>query len=195
MGDWADRLRAGFERSGWSKMELHRRSGVSYDNIAKYLDGKVEKPRGDQIEQLARALDLDPIWVETGIKPAGEVELKGYVGAGQAVFPIDDNGDDTVEAPAGVTDNTVAVRVQGDSMYPAYEDGSLLYYSRQLPPSEMVNRRCVVKLADGRLFVKVLRLGSQRNLWTLQSINVSTPDMIDQIVEWAAPIDWTKPRY
>jgi phage repressor protein C with HTH and peptisase S24 domain len=123
-----------------------------------------------------------------------EVPLKGKVGAGQAVLPLDSEDLDTVEAPADTKPGTVAVEVSGVSMYPAYEDGTLLYYSRLLPPEEMVNERCVIQLADGRLFVKVLRRGSTPKTWTLQSINTLYADMTDEVVDWVAPIDWTKPR-
>ncbi|MGV2073315.1 S24 family peptidase, partial [Agrobacterium vitis] len=90
--------------------------------------------------------------------------------------------------------NTVAVEVSGESMYPAYEEGTILFYSKTLPPADMVNRRAVVQLADGRIFVKTVRPGTTPTTWTLTSINALYPDMIDQVVEWAAPIDWIKPR-
>ncbi len=77
-------------------------------------------------------------------------------------------------------------------MLPHYEDGDIIYYSRNLPPEEMRNRRCVVKLADGRMLVKTLRRGSTDDLWTLTSTNAA--DIEDVLVEWVAPIDWIKPR-
>jgi hypothetical protein len=80
-------------------------------------------------------------------------------------------------------------------MFPAFEEGTLLYYSRLLPPEDMVNRRCVVQLGDGRIFVKILRPGTTPTTWRLQSVNSLYPDMVDEVVDWAAPIEWTKPRY
>ncbi len=77
-------------------------------------------------------------------------------------------------------------------MLPLYEDGTLLYYSKVLSPESMINKRCVAKLADERILVKTLRRGSERGLWTLVSLNA--PDIEDVVVEWAAPIDWIKPR-
>ncbi|PHP66529.1 hypothetical protein CSC94_12615 [Zhengella mangrovi] len=79
-------------------------------------------------------------------------------------------------------------------MFPAIEDGSLIYYSRHLPPDVMVNQRAVVQLADGRVFVKIIRPGSRPGFWTLQSVNAQYADILDVVVEWAAPIDWIKPR-
>lgn len=122
------------------------------------------------------------------------VPLKGRVGAGQAVEPLDDNSIEFVDAPRDANTGTVAVEVFGESMHPAYESGTLLFYSKTLPPQELINRRCVVKLDDGRVFVKVLRTGSDAGLWTLQSLNSLYPDIEDVAVEWAASIDWIKPR-
>lgn len=124
--------------------------------------------------------------------PTRYVPLKGYVGAGQAVFAIDDGGDEEVEAPPGAPDETVSVQVRGDSMFPVFEDGTILYYSRLLPPQNMLNKRCVVHLADGRILVKTLRRGTDASVYTLSSFNA--PDMEDEVVEWASPIDWIKPR-
>lgn len=122
----------------------------------------------------------------------GGIALRGFVGAGQAIYAMDEPGE-TVEAPAGAKPDTVAVEVRGDSMYPAYQDGEILYYSRNLPPHDMVNRRGVVKLADGRMLVKIVRPGSTPTTWRLQSINTLYPDMVDEVVDWVAPIDWVKP--
>lgn len=124
-----------------------------------------------------------------------EVPLKGKVGAGQAVYAMDSGDDLTAPAPRHARPSTVAVLVQGNSMFPAFEEGTILYYSKLLPPGDMVNRRCVVQLGDGRMFVKILRPGSTPTTWTLQSVNTLYPDMVDEVVEWAAPIDWTRPRY
>lgn len=123
------------------------------------------------------------------------VPLKGRVGAGEAVYAVaDDDPDQTVAAPAQTRPGTVAVEVEGDSMWPAYEPQSLLFYSKLLPPAEMINRRAIVQLADGRIFVKIVRKGSTDNTWNLESLNHNYPEMRDEVVEWAAPIDWVKPR-
>lgn len=124
-----------------------------------------------------------------------EVPLVGKVGAGQAVMPLDAGyPDETVPAPAQVRPDTVAVIVDGDSMYPAYDDGEILYYRQKLPPDALVNEKCIIALADGRMFVKVLRKGSTDQTWTLQSFNSMYGDIKDVVVEWVAPIEWTRRR-
>ena len=66
MNPWTDRLNDTLRQSGWSKTELARRSGVNYDSLNKYLDGKVAQPRGDVMHRLARALDVDTTWLRDG---------------------------------------------------------------------------------------------------------------------------------
>lgn len=169
--------------------ELTRKVGRSVDRAAvnKMLTNE-RKIAGDEL------LAIEEI---TGYDAPDEIEVPfvGKVGAGQAVYAMDSGDNQTAPAPRHVRPSTVAVLVQGDSMFPLFEDGTILYYSRLLPPREMVNRRCVVQLGDGRIYVKVLRLGTTDITWTLQSVNSQFPDMVDEVVEWAAPIDWIKPRY
>lgn len=146
-------------------------------------------------EKYASAFRVSPGWLLTGegSSPRRGVPLKGKVGAGAEVEAIDNGDVEIVEAPSRAPLETVAVRVTGDSMFPAYEDGTLLYYSRQMPPDAMINKRCIAELSDGRIFVKVLRQGSEPNTWTLQSLNPHIADIPNQFVRWAAPIDWIKP--
>jgi phage repressor protein C with HTH and peptisase S24 domain len=120
------------------------------------------------------------------------VRLNGYVGAGQEVYQFDEDGAGYVEAPPGAGPGTEAVEVRGSSMFPLYEDGTILYYSKQLNPDSMIGKRCIVRLEDERMLVKNLRRGSERGLFTLASLNA--PDIEDVAVQWAAPIDWIKPR-
>lgn len=189
LSEW---LRDAIEQSGSSQSAIARvltaRLGRSIDRAAvNKMTRGTRAIAGDELIEIERL---------TGMSAPKEimVPLKGKVGAGQAVYAIDDLDNDPVPAPAEAKPGTVAVEVSGESMFPAYEDGTLLYYSRLLPPDEMVNRRCVVQLGDGRIFVKVLRKGSTDRTWTLQSVNTLYADMVDEVVAWAAPIDWIRPR-
>ncbi|WP_245462940.1 S24 family peptidase [Mesorhizobium sp. M7D.F.Ca.US.005.01.1.1] len=190
LSDW---LRDALDAKEMSQVEMARllteRLGRSIDRAAVNKMSKGTRAiAGDELIEIQKI---------TGVAAPTEimVPLKGKVGAGQAVYAIDDGDDNEVPAPAEAKPGTVAVRVSGDSMFPAYEEGELLYYSKLLPPDAMVNKRAVVQLGDGRIFVKVLRKGTTERTWTLQSVNTLYADMIDEVVEWAAPIDWTKPRY
>ncbi len=191
---WAARLLEKFEETGWSKAELSRRSDVSYDNVNKYLAGKVEKPRGQTLTALARALGVDELWLEKGIdheSPTRLVPLKGYIGAGGHVEALE-TGPDEIEAPADSHPDTVAAQIRGDSQLPVLQDGWVIYWSIAKPALEMINQLSVVQLSDGRIMVKTLRNGSKAGLFTLTSFNAA--DIVDVPVDWAAKIDWIKPR-
>ena len=68
MTSWKKRLQRSFKATGWTKAELSRRSGVQYDSLSKYLDGKVEQPRGDNLLKLAKALAVDLTWLRDGTR-------------------------------------------------------------------------------------------------------------------------------
>jgi SOS-response transcriptional repressor LexA len=191
-----------FMLSEWLR-EAIKQSGVKQAAIARELTQRlgrsIDRAAVNKMATGGRAIAGDELLeIEriTGLTAPKEimVPLKGKVGAGQEVIAIHSEDDDHVAAPAEAKPGTVAVEISGESMFPAYEEGTLLYYSKLLPPDAMVNRRCVVQLGDGRIFVKVLRKGSTDRTWTLQSVNTLYADMVDEVVEWAAPIDWTKPR-
>lgn len=116
------------------------------------------------------------------------IPIEGYVGAGAEFYPTDDGGD-MGTAPAQIEENTAAVIVRGLSMYPRYLEGEVIYYSKETrSPAELVGRECIVKLTDGRIYIKMLRKGSARHLFDLESWNA--PTIEDQEVEWAAPVTW-----
>lgn len=125
------------------------------------------------------------------------VPVIGYVGAGGEIYSIDDYAqgaaEDQIEKPPGLSENAVALRVKGDSMWPAYRDGDLLVYdSEPLPPANFLTKECVIRLRDGRTYIKVLMQGSQPLRYTLMSYNA--PPMPDEDVEWAAPVGWVMRR-
>lgn len=182
---------------GWTQEQAADRAGLSLGGYRKLEYGE----RQLKVAQLRKFSELFEVSEQAIIdgtatpERARTIPVKGRVGAGAQVEAVDNGDMDEVEAPADANPRTVAVIVEGESGFPAYEPGTLIFYSKHLPPSEMVNRRAVVQLADGRIFLKILRAGSKPGHWTLQSVNQLYPDMVDELVDWAAPIEWIKPRY
>lgn len=149
----------------------------------------------DDAKRYGKAFRVNAGWLLTGDGAMTSKPMKapavGYIGAGAEVFPIDDHeiggGLEEIDIPPGVPENAVLVIVRGDSMHPRYFDGEFLFYVRDgNSPREYIGRECVLKLADGKIFVKVLRRGSKPALFNLESWN--GPTLEDQTIEWAAPV-------
>jgi phage repressor protein C with HTH and peptisase S24 domain len=133
-------------------------------------------------------------------KTAGStVPLVGYVGAGAAIHPFDDHekgsGLDDVDAPPGHNGAMVAVQVRGDSMYPAYHEGDLIFYARTTTgviPELCVGHECVVEVENGPTLVKQVERGSRAGRFTLVSYNAAP--MVDVKLAWATPVAWIDKR-
>lgn len=84
---WNERLKRIVEGKNISMAELHRRSGVPYDSINKYLRGDVDNPRGDAMARLAEAVGTTETYLRTGFTdrkplPSDAVPFRGKVAAG-----------------------------------------------------------------------------------------------------------------
>lgn len=144
------------------------------------------------IKRLAAALGCEPQDLIGDLVP-----LVGYIGAGAEVFRLNsqDSGNGVKEVlgpPLGGND-LIALRVQGESMYPRYGDGDLIY-SRQTGKfieKECLHKECVIKLRNGAMYLKRLHAGCKPGRYTLRTHNA--PDVEDVEVEWAHPVRWHKP--
>jgi len=192
------------DRTGWKQAEVAARLGVEQATVSRWMKG--QDPRGstrDAIRKLHRAVasgaELDSMDVASLALAhdggARMLPVLGYVGAGAEVHMVDDNvkgqGIDEVEAPPGASSRAIAVRVRGDSMLPAYHDGDHIVYDEQRSGDDLaryIGRECVVRLQDGRTFIKTVGRGATPGTWTLWSYNAAP--MQDVIVEWAARVKW-----
>ena len=176
---------------------------MTQQGVAKIEAGGTERPRG--LREMAVALKTSDEWLleETGPKTAADVSIAvaGYVGAGAIVAFFDDHergaGLEMVERPPGLRKDVVAVRVRGDSAAPVYEDGDTLFYAEddKRDPAELVSRpgsrrTCIVRLRDGRTFLKMIRHGSRKGRWNLASHNPAVDDIVDVQIEWTAAVRW-----
>lgn len=175
---------------GWSQAELAQAVGTTGQQIGR-LEAGTRKLTVEWMQLIAPALGVNMVDLMSS-SAQNYVPLVGIVGAGATVFAIDDHekggGLEEVERPQGSSSSTVAVRVRGDSMKPAYKDGDLLYYDFQSSGDldHLIGHDCVVKLFDGRTFVKEIRKNGV-GYW-LHSHNADP--MIGISIEWAAKIKW-----
>lgn len=117
--------------------------------------------------------------------------LVGKVGAGAVVRLFDGDTSqgeqEEVEAPVGI-DNSgdlQCLEIEGDSMHP-FRNGWRVFFRmvHDGVTDNEIGHLCVIKLADGHMYLKELYRGSAPGRFTLQSWNA--PPMIDQIVATAA---------
>ena len=64
---FVDRLKMAMQDVGISASDLSRASGVSKSDISYYLSGRY-KPKQDKCYLLAKALNVDPGWLMTGVE-------------------------------------------------------------------------------------------------------------------------------
>lgn len=179
---------------GLSQEELARLADTTNQQIGRLEAGK-RKLTVEWMNRLAPVLGVEPRELMPDAGPT-MIPVVGYVGAGAEVFCIDDHakgaGLDEVEMPIpGMSPSSVAVRVRGDSMIPAYFDGDLIFYDKNDNGDLMhlVGKECVVSLTDGRKFIKTLRRRANGD-WYLFSYNAEP--IMDIEIEWAAKVNVIK---
>lgn len=194
MSRLAEKIRAIRQANGMTQVEFAERLGTTQSTVTRWEKGSI--PQGDMLQAIAtlanttveRLMGTDDL----AAVPGETIPVVGFVGAGSAVFPYDDfpkgDGLDHVERPPFVKGQVVAVEVRGDSLLPVAEDGWRLVYAGEqtLEESEILNKLCVVKLADGRALVKRIIRGSEQGRFHLLSTNAPIIENVE--VEWAAPV-------
>lgn len=131
----------------------------------------------DAAIRYANAFQVRVDWLLQGRGPmkAGarhKVRLMGYVGAGALVHELAiDSPIDLIDAPFPVPDDCAAFIVRGDSMQPAYLDGTYLIVQQIDDPDLALYKRVIVTLDDDRRYVKQLIKGSRPGCYTLLSHN------------------------
>lgn len=175
--EMAARLRKAREAKGYeSSASAAEAYGFNANTLRSNENG--QKPYGrDAAVRYATAFGVRLEWLLRGKGPMRHTltltPVEGIVGAGAAVFPLDEGAFEPIEAPFGVPEEAIAFKVRGDSMYPAYTDGTYLIALPTDDIASVLHKRAVVTIADGRRFVKDVGPGSKPGLFTLHSHNAS----------------------
>lgn len=122
-----------------------------------------------------------------------KVAITQMVGAGAAIIPFPDQGHlGEVDAPED-WGSYEGAEIRGDSM-PPFGDGWRIIWRphNEGVPSECLDKLCVVDVKEGPTLVKIVRKGSKRGVWNLESWK--GPLRVDVTLNWAAPIRWIVPK-
>lgn len=195
-----DRLAA---RAGLSPSGLAKKAGLDPTTFNKSKritpDGRARWP---STESLAKSLAATGTSMETFVgliedtaHPISQgVPLIGFAQAGtggyfdDAGFPVG-KGWDQVAFPSIADENAYALRIYGDSMEPAYRDGTVIVVS----PAATIHKgdRVVVKTKDGEVMVRELRRSTPKSV-ELRSIDPARKDrtLPTRDLMWMARILW-----
>lgn len=172
------------------------------------LTGKGQGPRklsddadfADKVAHRAGHIDSSEIALGAGdfgssVQSKRMSRVVGYVGAGSEAhyYALADDEFEEVEAWPGSSDKAVAVEIRGKSFGPLM-DGWIVHYEDVRSPitDDMLNKTCVVGLADDRILLKKVR---QENDGSFTLLSNSNEEPIrDAIIEWAAMVIGFKPR-
>jgi phage repressor protein C with HTH and peptisase S24 domain len=191
------------KRSGLSPSGLAKRAGLDPTTFNKSkritADGRARWPSTESVAKslAATGASIDQfvaLITEAGQPIAEAVPLLGFAEAGAGGY-FDDGGYpagkgwDEIPFPAVDDEHVYALKISGDSMHPAYRDGTVIIVS----PSATIHRgdRVVVKTRDGEVMAKELKRKTAKSL-ELKSLNPEHPDrtLATEEVLWVARIVW-----
>lgn len=179
---------------GEKQATFARHFGVDQSTISKWERG-TQTPDSKFMEIVA-SLEIgddpmDPTTPTNGVANPlfTVVPVAGYVGAGAKVFLFADgapSSGDFIKTPKGFG-AVQALIVRGDSMYPAYKDGDIIFYSGAQAelPIRVGGDDYVVFLKDGSVLLKVVEPNGD-GTYTLNSYNA--PPVRSAEIESAFPV-------
>jgi phage repressor protein C with HTH and peptisase S24 domain len=181
-----DRLAA---RAGLSPSGLAKKAGLDPTTFNKSKRVTPEgRPRWPSTESVAKSLAATGVTMDTFVPLIGLAQAGsgGYFDDGG--FPVG-KGWDEIPFPAVNDENAYALEISGNSMEPAYRDGTVIVVS----PAASIRRgdRVAVKTREGEVMVKELKRRTSKSI-ELRSIN---PDHAERSLSvrdvlWIARIVW-----
>lgn len=185
------RIKQARESKEMSQEELGTQLGLNKSSIQRYESGQVQRIKLPILENMAKILDVNPNWLilkSDDPKPYREPSNISYVMGSQNIYnvPVFASvsagfgayaSDEIIDyIPVVITnsadvDDTISIKVKGDSMYPKIEDGDIIIVRKQTSVDS--GDIAAVLLDDDEGLVKRVVYGST---WIeLQSINEEYP--------------------
>lgn len=185
---FSERLKKALTASGMRASQLAASTGLSKARISQYING-IYEPKSQAAFLIARALNVSEAWLigEGGPMKREKTNISEVVSSGKVyAIPLFESvsagfgalaEDEIVDYIPTVikneydVDDTIAIRVIGDSMTPKIEDGDIIIVRKQ---DSVDSGDISVVLVDGdEGLVKIVEYGSS---WVeLQSINENYP--------------------
>ena len=206
-----DRLRIAREHRGFKSGRLAAQAlSIPISTYGAHERAEAEGGRDygpDEAKRYAKRFGVTPEWLLMGFGPGPDgtvmeiedpetyglpkVAVVGYVGAGSSAhfYEVAQQGDlDEVVPPEGSTPSTVAVEIRGESLG-SFFNRWLVFYDRVEHPltPDLVGELCVVGLEDGRILIKQIQRGRNKNLFNLVSA-IEKP-IQDVTIQWAAKVN------
>lgn len=193
--NWRKTLKALIDERGFNMKSLSKAAGRSESFVSDILK-KNAVPSVEGMAGLAQVLGVPMAAImEPWVVSYQVVRVIGAVSAGEAWEPAEDVlGEIELRADDG---EPIALEVRGDSMAPVYRNGEFLIgakrYSGQM--ERLAGRDCILMTEDGSRYVKFLMRSSVRGRFDLRSYNPAYEDIRNQLIAWAAPIEWVRRRH
>ena len=198
-----ERLRTAREKRFKSARAAGKAMGIAVSTYGAHE--RAEAPGGrdygpNEALRYGRFFGVTPEWLLTGRKPfpsdepeqppARKVRVVGYVGAGAEahLYAVAQGDLDEVDPPPGLTEDTVAVEIRGDSLG-AFFNRWLVFYDdvRRPVTPDLIGELCIVGLEDGRILIKQIQRSKTEGLFNL--ISSTEKPIADVAIEWAARVN------
>jgi transcriptional regulator with XRE-family HTH domain len=182
------------DHRGLSLDQWTTKAGVSRSTIRQYLNGQSRSLNCETYDRLALAAGLTITeLLEVERSSPLTVPISGYLGVGSEVAGyseiISTGSDHYVDALPRLDFPQAAIVVAGEYASPRFNHGDVIYYRNvQTSALELLGQECVVRLEDGRIFVKTVLHGRGKDRFSL--VSAESPVIADVGLEWAKPIAW-----
>lgn len=185
-----NRLRAARKAAGKTLLQVAEETGINFVQLSRMETGQRDL-KVKHLRSLGRSLKCPP---EDIIAPVAEVPVVGTIGAAGQVFELRKNASgreaaDVVKAPRGIDiAAAAALRVTGKQCEPSLPEGWVAFYEPQkaYKTVEQIGALCVVRLENGRSWLRQVKRGSQSGRYNLLSPFAPMTD--DAVVQWCAPV-------
>lgn len=187
-----NRIREIRKEKGLTIEELSERSGLSVSYTGRLENGE-RNLSVKNMNLLAHALEVEPqdLLAAHRAKSSNVIAVMGRIGAGAEIMPEEEqvppDGLYEIETPFPLPEDALAFEVQGESMWPRYDDGDIIICWRQgVVVEEVLGWEAAVRTSTGQRFLKRVLRGAERGTYDLESHNA--PPIRGVRLEWVAAI-------